>query len=77
MRKRITICFVVTFAALFGTAACAQGGQQQEERLESLEEQVVELQEEVEEIEFLLGMELEEEPQQEQTQQEQTREETQ
>ena len=77
MRKRIIVCFVVAFAMMFATAACAQGGQQQEERIESLEEQVADLQEEVEEIEFLLGMELREEPQQEQTQQEQTQEETQ
>lgn len=81
MRRRITVCFVLAFAAVFGTTACAQGGQQQqqeeqqEERIESLQNQVVELQKDVEEIEFWLGEELEEEPQQEQTQQQQTQQE--
>ncbi len=80
MRRRITVCFVA-FAVVFGTTACAQGGQQQqekqqEERMESLQKQVVELQKDVEEIEFWLGVELEEEPQQ-QRQQERTQEKTQ
>ncbi len=82
MRKRITVCFVVAFVAVFGMVACGQGGQQQQEkqedeRIESLQEQVVELQKDVEEMEYWLGVELEEEPQQEQTKQERTQEKTQ
>ena len=66
MRKRISVCFVVAFASMFGAAACGGGGEQ-EERIDQLEFEVEILEERVEEIELLLGIELEEEPTNEQT----------
>ncbi len=66
MRKRISVCFVVAFASMFGAAACGGGGVQ-EERIDQLEFEVEVLEERVEEMELLLGMELEEEPTNEQT----------
>ena len=65
MRKRIAVCFVVVFASMFGATAC--GGGQQQERVDRLEDQVDLLEERVEEIQVLLGMELAEEPANEQT----------
>ncbi len=66
MRKRIAVCFVVAFASMFGAAARGGGGQQQE-RIDQLELEVEVLEERVEEIELLLGLELAEEPTNEQT----------
>ncbi len=65
MRKRLAVCLVVFFGSVFGAAACA-GGEGQE--VEILEERVEELEEEVAELQLLMGLELEEEPQQEKTQ---------
>ncbi len=61
MRKRIAVCFVVAFASMLGAAACGGGGEQ-EERIDQLELELEILEERVEEIQLLLGMELEEEP---------------
>ncbi len=63
---------VVFFGSVFGLAGCA-GGQQQE--VEILEDRVDELEEEVLELQGLMGLELEEEPQQEQTQPQKTQQE--
>ncbi len=65
MRRRLAACFVALLA-IFGTTACAGGGNEQE--IEALEERVEFLEEELAEIQLLLGTELAEEPQQEQTQ---------
>ena len=69
MRKRVAVCLLVVFGSVFTLAGCA-GGQGQE--VEILEERVEELEEVVVALQVLMGLELEEEPQQEQTQQEQT-----
>ena len=66
MRKRIAVCFVVAFASMFGAAACGGGGQQQEQ-IDQLEFEVDLLEERLEEVELLLGIELAEEPTNEQT----------
>ncbi len=69
LRRRIAVCsIVVVFLAVFGTAACA-GGETQEE-IEVLEERVELLEDEVQDLQLLVGAEVEEEPPQEQTQQE-------
>ncbi len=67
--------FAVTLVAVFGTTACA-GGEGQGE-VEALEGRVATLEEQVDELQVLVGAELAEEPQQEQTQQEKTQERTQ
>ncbi len=72
MRKRVAVCLVVFFGSVFGLAGCA-GGQGQE--VEILEERVEELEEDVWELQGLMGLELEEEPQQEQTQPQKTQQE--
>ncbi len=61
MRKRVAVCLVVVFGAVFGLAACA-GGEGQQQEVEVLEERVEELQEDVAELQWLMGLELEEEP---------------
>lgn len=73
MTRRIAVCFAVALVAVFGTTACA-GGEGQEE-VEALEGRVAVLEEQVDELQILVGAELAEEPQQEQTQQEPTQQE--
>ncbi len=73
MRKRVAVCLVVFFGSVFGLAACAGGEGQQE--VEILEARVAELEEDVGELQALMGLELEEEPQQEQTQPRKTQQE--
>ncbi len=71
MRRRIAVCSVVVVLAVFGTAACA-GEEGQQEEVEILEERVELLEDQVQDLQVLIGAELEEEPSQEQTQPEQT-----
>ncbi len=65
MRKRVAVCLVVFFGSVFGLAGCA-GGEQQE--VEILEDRVEELEEDVLELQGFMWLETEEEPQQEKTQ---------
>ena len=74
MRKKVAVCLVVFFGSVFGLASCA-GGEGQQQEVEILEERVQELEEDVEVMQLFLGLELEEEPQQEKTQQEKTQQE--
>ena len=71
MSRRIAVCSVVILLAVFGTAACA-GGEGKQEEVEILKERVELLEEQVRDLQIIVGEQVMDEPLQEQTQPEQT-----
>ncbi len=68
MRRKIVMLFVAAFALVFGAAACGGGAEQQ--NLEVLEERVAELEEDVANLNVVVGTEEVEERVAEQKQEE-------
>ncbi len=73
MRKRVAVCLLVVFAAVFGSAACAGGEGQDveilEQRMQALEQEVAQLRQLVE------GGPPQEQPQPQKTQPQKTQQE--